>query len=166
MTFEPDTFGKLNADDYDLLHDPGTTDETVALIAQIAAGGRTLELAIGTGGIALPLAAQGLNIHGIEGSPEMVAKLREKPGGEAIPVVIGDFADVAVTGPFDLQHAVQSDFAGTPGTVFPECRELPALWGDVPGRDVRARRDAISRRAEPAHDAGRCQISLAGGDNA
>lgn len=101
MKFEPDTFGKLNADDYDLLHDPGTTDETVALIAQIAAGGRTLELAIGTGRIALPLAAQGLDIHGIEGSPEMVAKLREKPGGEAIPVVIGDFADVAVTGPFD-----------------------------------------------------------------
>ena len=90
MKFQPDTFGKLNAEDYDLLHDPGTTDETVALIAQIAAGGRTLELAIGTGRVALPLVAQGLDIHGIEGSPEMVAKLREKPGGAGIPVVIGD----------------------------------------------------------------------------
>jgi SAM-dependent methyltransferase len=101
MKFGPATFGELNAEDYDALHDPGTTDEAVAFIAEVAAGGRTLELAIGTGRIALPLAAQGLDIHGIEGSPEMVAKLREKPGGDAIPVVIGDFADVDVEGPFD-----------------------------------------------------------------
>jgi SAM-dependent methyltransferase len=101
VKFEPDTFGKLNAEDYDLLHDPGTTDETVALILEIAAGGRTLELAIGTGRIALPLAAKGLEIHGIEGSPEMVARLREKPGGDAIAVAIGDFADVDMAGPFD-----------------------------------------------------------------
>jgi SAM-dependent methyltransferase len=60
-----------------------------------------LELAIGTGRMALPLAATGLEICGIEGSPDMVAKLREKPGGSDIPVVIGDFADVAVDGPFD-----------------------------------------------------------------
>jgi SAM-dependent methyltransferase len=98
--FAPDTFGILNADDYDAQHDPGTTDATVALIASLAHG-RLLELAIGTGRIALPLAAMGYDISGIEGSPLMVAKLREKPGGAAIPVVVGDFADVGVDGPFD-----------------------------------------------------------------
>tara|TARA_R110002020_G_scaffold224599_1_gene434187 strand:+ start:66622 stop:67362 length:741 start_codon:yes stop_codon:yes gene_type:complete len=101
VKFGPETFGELNAEDYDALHDPGTTDESVALISEIAAGGRVLELAIGTGRVALPLAAQGLEVHGIEGSPEMVAKLRDKPYGDAIPVVIGDIADVAIEGEFD-----------------------------------------------------------------
>ncbi len=101
LTFDPTTFGTLNADDYDAAHDPGTTDAAVALIAEIAGGGRILELAIGTGRIALPLAAKGLDVSGIEGSPDMVAKLREKPGGAAIPVVIGDMADVGIDGPFD-----------------------------------------------------------------
>ena len=48
MKFGPETFGELNADDYDTLHDPGTTEESVALISEIADGGRILELAIGT----------------------------------------------------------------------------------------------------------------------
>ncbi|KCZ87606.1 class I SAM-dependent methyltransferase [Hyphomonas johnsonii] len=100
MKFGPETFGELNAEDYDALHDPGTTDESVELIAEIAAGRRTLELAIGTGRLALPLAATGLEVHGIEGSPLMVAKLREKPGGDTVPVTIGDFADVDADGTF------------------------------------------------------------------
>lgn len=101
MKFGPETFGELNAEDYDALHDPGTTSESVALIGELAAGGRVLELAIGTGRMALPLAATGLEVCGIEGSPDMVARLREKPGGKDIPVVTGDFADVAIDGPFD-----------------------------------------------------------------
>lgn len=101
MDFKPNTFGTLNADDYDALHDPGTTDQAVALISEIAGSGRILELAIGTGRVALPLAAKGHEIMGIDGSPEMVAKMREKPGGPDIPVVIGDMADVGVDGPFD-----------------------------------------------------------------
>ena len=99
--FGPATFGALNAEDYDDLHDPGTTEAAVDLIARVAGKGRILELAIGTGRIALPLVARGHDLSGIEGSPEMVAKLREKPGGETIPVVIGDMADVAIDGPFD-----------------------------------------------------------------
>lgn len=99
--YGPATFGELNADDYDALHDPGTTDAAVELIAEIAGDGAVLELAVGTGRVALPLARRGLNIAGIDASPEMVAKLREKPGGAAIPVTIGDFADVGVVGPFD-----------------------------------------------------------------
>ena len=101
MDFKPDTFGVLNADDYDELHDPGTTQLAVELVSSVAGNGRILELAIGTGRIALPLSAKGHRIEGIEGSPDMIAKLRNKPGGADIPVTIGDMADVGVDGPFD-----------------------------------------------------------------
>jgi 2-polyprenyl-3-methyl-5-hydroxy-6-metoxy-1,4-benzoquinol methylase len=60
--------------------------------------GPALELAMGTGRIALPLAAKGVEVHGIDASEPMVAKLREKPGGAEIPVTMGDFADVGVDG--------------------------------------------------------------------
>ncbi len=99
--FTKETFGELNAEDYDALHDPGTTDQSVRLISELAGKGRILELAIGTGRVALPLARAGHDIAGIEGSAEMIAKLREKPGGEAIEVVEGDMADVEIEGPFD-----------------------------------------------------------------
>ena len=69
-------------------------------------GGRVLELAIGTGRIALPLAATGVSVSGIDISEAMVAKLREKPGGADIDVTMGDFADVGVVGPFDLVYVV------------------------------------------------------------
>ena len=99
--FGPATFGELYADEYDELHDPGTTDATVEFISQLAGKGAILELAIGTGRIALPLLRAGHRISGIEGSPDMVAKLRAKPDGAKIPVAIGDFADVAVGEAFD-----------------------------------------------------------------
>ncbi len=108
--FDETTFGTLNADDYDALHDPGTTAESVALISELAGQGRILELAIGTGRMALPLVALGHDVSGIEGSPLMVEKLRTKPGGEAIEVVIGDFADVAIDGPFDHVFLVFNTF--------------------------------------------------------
>ena len=107
LEFGPDTFGKLNADSYDALHDPGTTEESVALIADLAGpGARLLELAIGTGRMAIPLKQRGFEISGIEGSPEMVAKMRTKPGGVDIPVLIGDMADGAIEGEFDFAFLV------------------------------------------------------------
>ena len=108
--FDETTFGTLNAEDYDALHDPGTTAESVALISELAGQGRILELAIGTGRMALPLVARGHDVSGIEGSPLMVEKLRAKPGGQAIEVVIGDFADVAIDGPFDHVFLVFNTF--------------------------------------------------------
>jgi len=109
--FAPDTFGKLNAADYDATQDPGTTDQTVDFIHDLMGGqGRALELAIGTGRIGLPLAARGIEVSGIEGSPEMVDILRSKPGGADIPVVIGDMADVAIDGPFDHVFLVFNTF--------------------------------------------------------
>lgn len=108
--YRPETFGDRFADVYDTWANTERsgemTLETVEVLADLAAGGTVLELAIGTGRVALPLAARGLSVHGIDASEAMVAKLREKPGGSAIPVTIGDFADVGVDGAFDLIFVV------------------------------------------------------------
>jgi Methyltransferase domain len=84
----------------------GDEDETVAFLAQLAGAGRALELAVGTGRIALPLAARGVAVDGIDISDAMVARLREKPGGAAIAVTMGDFADVAVPDIYRLIYVV------------------------------------------------------------
>jgi SAM-dependent methyltransferase len=84
----------------------GEVSATVAFLEELARGGPALELAIGTGRIALPLAARGILVEGIDISPAMVAKLRAKPGGAQIAVTIGDYADVAVTGTYRLIYLV------------------------------------------------------------
>ncbi|MCZ6501009.1 MAG: methyltransferase domain-containing protein [Gammaproteobacteria bacterium] len=107
--FGPESFGEYNADGYDRSYgnpSDAETKKTVDVLANLAAGGTILELAIGTGRIGLPLAAQGLSVSGIEASAKMVDKLREKPGGDAIDVTIGDMADVGVDGTFDLIYLV------------------------------------------------------------
>ena len=100
--YGPETFGELNADEYDLLHNPGTTEAAIELLSEFALPGRTLELAIGTGRVALPLAERGCRIEGIEASPLMVEKLRQKPGGHGNPVTIGDMSEVKADGMFDF----------------------------------------------------------------
>jgi len=85
----------------------GYFDEAaVDVLEGLAGGGRALELGVGTGTVALPLAARGVEVHGIDASPEMVAALRAKPGGAALPVTSGDFADVKVEGEFSLVYVV------------------------------------------------------------
>src|SRR5436309_3158093 len=103
------TYGQRIASSYDDLY---STHEEAAIdtLAELAAGGRVLELGIGTGRMAVPLAAQGIEVHGIDASPEMVAHLREKPGGEKLPVTIGDFADVGVEGDYALIFVAFSTF--------------------------------------------------------
>jgi SAM-dependent methyltransferase len=75
-------------------------DETaaVAFLEQLAGTGPALELGIGTGRIALPLAARGIKIDGIDLSAAMVSQLRARPGGEGLSVSIGDFADMQAPG--------------------------------------------------------------------
>jgi SAM-dependent methyltransferase len=78
----------------------------VAFLEKLAGGGPALELAIGTGWIALPLAARGIRVDGVDISPAMVAQLRAKSGGDQIAVTIGDFADVPVPGAYRLIFVV------------------------------------------------------------
>ncbi|MEV0393322.1 class I SAM-dependent DNA methyltransferase [Polymorphospora rubra] len=103
-------FGRDVAAKYDdptsEMSDPAVVGETVDVLAEIAGGGRALELGIGTGRIALPLAGRGVPVHGIDLSRAMVDQMRTKPGGAAIDVTIGDFATTKVDGTFSLAFLV------------------------------------------------------------
>ena len=103
-------FGEEVAGEYDDPDDPMFTgeaiDPVVDFLAGLAGEGRALELGIGTGRIALPLAERGVAVHGIDLSEAMVARLRAKPGGDAVGVTIGDFATTKVEGTFKLAYLV------------------------------------------------------------
>ncbi|MEV0611043.1 class I SAM-dependent methyltransferase [Polymorphospora rubra] len=131
---------------------------TVDVLADLAGGGRALELAIGTGRIALPLADRGVPVHGIDMSRAMVARLRAKPGGDAVGVTIGDFATTRVDGTFSVAYLVFNTIMNLttqeaqvacfrtvadhlePGGCFvvevmvPDLRKLPAGQNVVPFR--------------------------------
>jgi SAM-dependent methyltransferase len=103
-------FGEDVAERYDdgswEMFSPEVLEPTVELLVELARGGRALELGIGTGRVALPLAERGVEVSGIDLSRAMVAKLREKPGGDRIAVEIGDFASTRVDGTFTLAYLV------------------------------------------------------------
>ncbi len=94
------------AENYDNESMRGDEEATVAFLEQLAQGGRALELAIGTGRIALPLSGKGVQVDGIDFSPSMIEKLRAKPGGAKLAVTLGNFADVAVPDTYDLIYIV------------------------------------------------------------
>jgi SAM-dependent methyltransferase len=152
-----DYFGERVAAGYDQSSDifePGAVDPAVEVLTELAGDGRALELGIGTGRIALPLARRGVPVHGIDLSRAMVARLRAKPGSEPIGVTIGDFASTRVDGTFSLVYLVFNTIMNltmqqaqvacfrnaaahlAPGGCFvietrvPELRRLP------PGQDV------------------------------
>jgi SAM-dependent methyltransferase len=80
------------------------TEEAVTFLSRAleGTGGRLLELGSGTGRLLVPLAGRGFDVQGIELSPEMVARMREKAGGESIPVLVGDMASFELTERFDV----------------------------------------------------------------
>jgi SAM-dependent methyltransferase len=103
------TYGDRIADTYDSLHaehDPATID----LLAELAGDGPALELGIGTGRVALPLASRGIAVHGIDASQAMVARLRAKAGGAEIPVAIADFKTFEFEERFSLIYVVFNTF--------------------------------------------------------
>jgi hypothetical protein len=109
--YGPDTYGDRVAEVYDDLYEHAfDVVGAVETLARLAGDGRALELAIGTGRIAIPLASTGVEVVGIDASQAMVAKLREKSGGRDIEVHLGDFADVDVEGPFSLVYVVFNTF--------------------------------------------------------
>jgi len=104
-----DYFGEEIAAAYDddaEMFDPAVVDPAVDFLAELAGGGAALELGIGTGRIALPLARRGVPVQGIDLSEAMVKRLRAKPGAEGIDVTIGDFAHTRVDGSFSLAYLV------------------------------------------------------------
>ncbi|MBI3457973.1 MAG: class I SAM-dependent methyltransferase [Candidatus Rokubacteria bacterium] len=108
--YDASAYGERIADVYDQWpRVPKNVEATVEFLATRAGPGPVLELGIGTGRVALPLAERGL-FHGIDASPAMVAKLRAKPGGDRIPVVIGNFVDMGIEGRFLLVFVVFNTF--------------------------------------------------------
>jgi SAM-dependent methyltransferase len=105
-----DYFGEEVAARYDETSDDmfeaAVVGATTDFLAELAGGGAALELGIGTGRIALPLAERGVAVSGIDLSEAMVARMRAKPGGDRIPVRIGDFATTRVDGEFSLAYLV------------------------------------------------------------
>ena len=136
--YDAATYGEGIADVYDdLPMHPSDADDAAACLAELAGSGPALELAIGTGRIALPLARRGVVVSGIDASPAMVARLRAKPGGDAIPVTIGDFADVDVDGRFALVFVVYNTFfALLDQATQQRCFERVAAHLAPPGRFV------------------------------
>jgi SAM-dependent methyltransferase len=99
-------FGERVAARYDEQTAGMEIEPAVDFLAELAGEGSALELGIGTGRIALPLSQRSVRVHGIDLSTAMVAKLREKPGADAIGVTIGDFATTKVEGTFSLAYLV------------------------------------------------------------
>jgi SAM-dependent methyltransferase len=163
VTADPDGyFGEPVAADYDdpsdRMNQPVSVDPAVTLLAELAGGGRALELAIGTGRIGLPLSLRGVPVHGIEMSRAMAARLRGKPGGEAVEVTIGDMATTRVDGTFTLAYLVYNTISNltsqdqqvacfrnvaahlAPGGVFVIETGVPPLRDLPPGQDIRGHR--------------------------
>ena len=104
MSFDADVAQK------DVGFQRGDEREAVEFLAAMAGGGPALELGIGTGRIALPLAARGIRIDGVDLSPAMVAQLRARPDGDHLSVTVGDLADVPVSGAYRLIYVVFNTF--------------------------------------------------------
>lgn len=104
------TWGPEIADVYDAttasMSSRSALDPVVRLLSQLAGDGRALELAVGTGRVALPLSAAGVTVDGIELSPHMAAKLREKPGAETVQVTIGDMTTTRLPHTYRLVYLV------------------------------------------------------------
>jgi SAM-dependent methyltransferase len=152
--YDSTTYGERWADVYDEWYDePDDIDDTVAFLTDLAGppagAGCLLELGVGTGRLALPLAARGYDVRGVDSSTAMVDRLRAKPGGATLPVAIGDMAGVPVPPPAapdpPAGAARAAGVAGTgdPGTpaegccagVFVACNTFFGL-----GRDEAQRR--------------------------
>jgi SAM-dependent methyltransferase len=111
--YSHETYGERVAGVYDEWHsdyDPSAID----MLAEFAGGGKALELGIGTGRIALPLSARGIEIHGIDAAASMISRLHSKPGSERLTVIQGDFAEFQIQQEFALVYVVFNTFFALP----------------------------------------------------
>jgi SAM-dependent methyltransferase len=167
-------FGESLAASYDdpagPMFQPEVIDPAVTLLAELAGGGHALELAIGTGRIGLPLSQRGVPVQGIELSKAMAARLRSKPGGQAIAVTIGDMATTKVNGTFTLAYLVFNTINNlttqeaqvacfrnvaehlVPGGCFVIETGVPPLRQLPPGQDILGYRAGPGRIVSYSHD--------------
>jgi len=111
--YDSATYGEAIAGTYDRLYGGRPDAEHAAVFLSAAAGGgRALELGIGTGRVAILLAAHGVEVHGVDASEAMIQRLRGKAAAKGIHAVVGDFADLAMDTRFDLIYAAFSSFFG------------------------------------------------------
>jgi SAM-dependent methyltransferase len=109
--WDASTYGSVMAEVFDTWYGvPDDAEVAAEFLAGLAGSGPALELGIGTGRVALPLAKHGVEVHGIDASAAMVERLRAKPGGQDITVHLGDFTDLAVDGTYQLIYVVDSTF--------------------------------------------------------
>ena len=170
-----DYFGERVAARYDEsagMFEPAVVDPVVDFLADLAGHGAALELGIGTGRIALPLAQRGVRVHGIDLSGAMVARLRAKPGAERIGVTIGDFATTTVEGRFSVAYLVFNTIMNLttqdgqvacfqnvvahlePGGCFVIEVGVPGLQRLPPGETVRAFTVSATRLGFDEYDVG------------
>ena len=109
---DPAVYGDTWAPIYDAFHTHLDPTATVDALVQLAGTGKALELGIGTGRVAIPLAARGVAVHGIEASRAMLDRMRAKPGGADVAVTLGDFTEVAVDGEYALIYVVVNTLYG------------------------------------------------------
>jgi SAM-dependent methyltransferase len=129
--YEPSTYGDRIADLYDDLYTwKLDTQSAVEGLARLAGAGPVLELGVGTGRIALPLVERGIEVHGIDASESMVELMRRKPGGDRIPVTIGDFAEAeAPGGPYSMAFVVFNTLFALPDQESQlRCVQRTAEW--------------------------------------
>jgi Methylase involved in ubiquinone/menaquinone biosynthesis len=114
--YGPSTYGDRIAHVYDEMYREvpytGDVSTTVDFLSSLAGAGPVLELGIGTGRVAIPLTSAGVEVHGIDASDAMVQRLRAKPGGDAIPVAIGDFRDFSLDEMFTVIYVPFNTFFG------------------------------------------------------
>jgi SAM-dependent methyltransferase len=103
--YSDETYGEHVAGVYDEWY-ADYDSHAIDALAELARGGRALELGIGTGRFALPLSAKGVEVHGVDAAASMIERLRAKPGADQIKVTQGNFADVPVEGEFALVYIV------------------------------------------------------------
>ena len=108
-SYTHETYGERVANDYDDWYIDFDQD-AITMLTELARDGRALELGIGTGRIALPLMEKNVEVHGLDASPSMVARMRAKPNGDRVPVNFGNFADVAADGQFAIIYVVFNTF--------------------------------------------------------
>src|SRR4051812_9306353 len=107
--YDLSTYGDRSASDYDILFGGGGPAEPiVAFLTGLVSGGEALELGVGTGRVAIPLAQLGMKVAGIDSSAAMLDELRKKPGGDVVEAVHGDLGEVPVDREFDLVYVLCS----------------------------------------------------------